>query len=107
MCSIYLLAHYLHHLLKNVDFPCKRNCQHKLIGYVDRCVFQMFISFLFTTIKIITNDFEPLSLKPMQGNGVLYLTVLMPNVHKTCVKPLPKINFHLCQIGVNPNSTLK
>ena len=30
----------------------KKNCQHKLLGFVDQCVFQMFMIFSFTKFKV-------------------------------------------------------
>ena len=55
-CSIYLLAHNLYHLPKYVDFYWEFflttyiNC---LAIYVDqRCLFQMFMIFSFTKLKV-------------------------------------------------------
>lgn len=50
-CLIGLLAHYLHRLLEYVDFHYFF-CQHKLLGYVDQCGFQMIMNFPFTKFKV-------------------------------------------------------
>ena len=76
MCSIYLLPYYLHQLLKYVDFSWKTFCQHKLLGFGDQCVSQMFINFFSQNSKLVCS-FVSLSLKPLEGNGVVYLTVLV------------------------------
>ena len=47
MCLTYLLAHYSHHVLKYVDFTWEQNCQHKLLGFVDERVIQMFLIFYY------------------------------------------------------------
>ena len=44
-------------------------CQHKLLGFVDQCVVQMFMIFPITKFKLVYS-FESLSLKLIQGNGV-------------------------------------
>ena len=77
MCSIYLLVQCLHHLLKYVDFFEKKNYHHKLLGFIDQFVFQMFMFFPSQNLKSIY-IFESLSLKLMQGNKIVYLTMLAP-----------------------------
>ena len=84
MCSIYLLAHYLHCLLEYVDFSWNFFGQYKLLFLVDQCAIQMFIIFSSHNSKLIYS-FETLSLKPMQGNGVVYLTVLALTVNMYAV----------------------
>ena len=95
MCSIYLLAHYLHSFLKYVDFSWTYSCQHKLFDFVVNLFFQMILMFSFTKSKAniqiwvtsfgdqssssSSSSFESLSLEPRQRNGVVYLTVLAPH----------------------------
>ena len=42
LVQYHLLAHHLHHLLKYTLF-LRKNCEHKLLGIVDQCNFEMFI----------------------------------------------------------------
>ena len=55
--------------------------QHNLLGFVDQCVIHMFMIFSFKN-SMLVYSFESLSLKPVQGNGVVYLTILAPLVVK-------------------------
>ena len=76
LVQYHLLAHHLHHLhflkcrqiLENIY-------QHELLNFVDQCVFKMFMIFSFTKFKLVYS-FESLSLKPMQGTGVVHFTLL-------------------------------
>lgn len=42
--------------------------------------FQMFMFFYFTNFKFNIHIFELLSLNPMHGDGVVYLTMFVPGV---------------------------
>ena len=46
-----------------------------MLDFVDQCIFKIFMNFPSQDLKIVYS-FESLSLKPMQGNGVTYLTML-------------------------------
>ena len=76
MCSTYLLAHSLHFLQKYVDFSWETICQHKLVGFVVQRGFKCLWFFPSQNSKPVYG-FGPLSLKPMQGNEVVYLTMLV------------------------------
>ena len=55
----------------------KKYCQHTLLGFVGQCVFQMFMIFLSQKSNLVYSV-ELLSLTLMQGNEVVYLTMLVP-----------------------------
>jgi hypothetical protein len=67
-----LLALSLKHVVFSWIF-----CQHKLLSFVGQCLFFKFLWFSFTKCKV-SIYFWVTFVKPMQGNGVVYLTVLAP-----------------------------
>ena len=79
MCSIYILAHNLHTLLEYVDYSWNYFFQQIFLGFVDQILFSNFCDFFPSQKPMLVYSFESLSLKAMQGNGVVYLTVLAPH----------------------------
>ena len=51
LVQYHLLAHHLHHLLKYVDFSWNIFCHHKLLGFVDQYVLNVY-DFFFTKFKV-------------------------------------------------------
>ena len=79
-----------HHMLDNIFIctlfaPSSKICRlfldffwaKYIVGFVDHCVFQM-LWFIPSQNSKLAYNVESLSLKPMQGNGVVHLTVLAP-----------------------------
>ena len=76
-CSIHLLAHYLHHLLKYVDF-LGFHLSTSIAWLCRSMCFSNVYDFCPSQNSKLVYSFESLSLEPMLDNGVVYLTVLAP-----------------------------